>query len=52
MAEKKETKKKSINKIKKFKITKANGKVIYRDSLDQGRIKRHEAIGNKVEGME
>ena len=48
MAEKKATKKKSKEVIK-FKITKANGKVIFRDRLDEGRIKHHESIGNKVE---
>ena len=51
MAEKKETKKKP-EKVMKFKITKANGKVIFRDRLDEGRIKHHESIGNKVEGIE
>ena len=49
MAEKKETKKKPEKKVMKFKITKANGRVIYRDILDEGRIKHHESIGNKVE---
>ena len=49
MADKKETKKKPVKKVMKFKITKANGKVIYRDRLDEGRIKHHESIGNKVE---
>ena len=48
MAEKKETKKKAKEVIK-FKITKANGRVIFRDRLDEGRIKHHESIGNKVE---
>ena len=48
MAKKKETKKKSKEAMK-FKITKANGKVIFRDRLDEGRIKHHESIGNKVE---
>ena len=51
MAEKKEVKKKP-KKVMKFKITKANGKVIFRDRLDDGRIKHHESIGNKVEGIE
>ena len=37
------------NVILKFKITKANGKIIFRDRLDEGRIKHHESIGNKVE---
>ena len=49
MAEKKETKKKPAKKAMKFKITKANGKVIFRDRLDKGRINHHESIGNKVE---
>ena len=49
MADKKETKKKPEKKVNKFKITKANGKVIFRDRLDEGRIKHHESIGNKVE---
>ena len=49
MAEKKETKKKPVKKAMKFKITKANGRVIFRDRLDEGRIKHHESIGNKVE---
>ena len=39
MAEKKETKKKPVKKAMKFKITKANGRVIFRDRLDEGRIK-------------
>tara|TARA_R110002020_G_scaffold408346_1_gene618218 strand:+ start:50 stop:202 length:153 start_codon:yes stop_codon:yes gene_type:complete len=50
MPDKKESKKKE-KKIMKFKITKKNGKVIYRDRLDEGRIKHHETIGNKVEGV-
>ena len=49
MADKKETKKKPEKKVNKFKITKANGRVIFRDRLDEGRIKHHESIGNKVE---
>ena len=49
MAEKKAIKKKPAKKEMKFKITKANGKVIFRDRLDEGRIKHHESIGNKVE---
>ena len=49
MTDKKETKKKPAKKVIKFKITKANGRVIYRDRLDEGRIKHHESIGNKVE---
>ena len=49
MAEKKETKKKPAKKAMKFKITKANGRVIFRDRLDEGRIKHHKSIGNKVE---
>ena len=52
MAEKKETKKKPAKKAMKFKITKANGRIIFRDRLDEGRIKHHESIGNKVEGIE
>ena len=52
MADKKETKKKPEKKVNKFKITKANRRVIFRDRLDEGRIKHHESIGNKVEGVE
>ena len=52
MADKKEAKKKPAKKVMKFKITKANGRVIFRDRLDEGRIKHHESIGNKVEGIE
>ena len=48
MAEKTESKQKPT-KVMKFKITKKNGKVIFRDTLDEGRIKHHESIGNKVE---
>ena len=51
MPDKKESKKKE-KKVAKFKITKKNGRVIYRDRLDSGRIAHHESIGNKVEGIE
>ena len=50
MADKKEAKKKPEKKVMKFKITKKNGRVIFRDStLNEGRIKHHESIGSKVE---
>ena len=32
--------------------TKKNGRIIFRDRLDEGRIKHHESIGNKVEEVQ
>ncbi len=44
---------KSISKGEKFKITKKNGKIIYRTGLTESEIKRYtEYHGNKVETME
>ena len=46
MVDKKEVKKE----VKGYKITKKNGKVIFRDStFNEGRIKHHKSIGSKVE---
>ena len=49
MADKHQAKKKPEKKSMKFKITKKNGRVIFRDRLDEGRIKHNKSIGNKVE---
>ena len=48
MADKKETKKKPAKKVMKFKITKANGRVIYRENLGEY-VKTYETKGCKVE---
>ena len=51
-----ETKKKapvkesSASVVAKYKITKPNGNVIYRDALADVEIKAYEAKGSKVEG--
>ena len=47
---KKVSEKKSSNPIKKYKITKPKGNVIYRDTLDDSEIKAYKAKGCKVEG--
>tara|TARA_Y100000310_G_scaffold280849_1_gene300884 strand:+ start:141 stop:308 length:168 start_codon:yes stop_codon:yes gene_type:complete len=55
MAEKKATKKAAPKKevISKYKITKSNGKVIYREGKNAGEIKlaRMKSKGWKVEGV-
>ena len=47
-AKKKETKNKAVKKTGKFKITKPNGKVIYRENLGEY-VKTYETKGCKVE---
>ena len=51
MAEKKKKvpEKKSSTSIEKYKITKSNGNVIYRDALADVEIKAYKAKGCKVE---
>ena len=51
MAEKKKEVKKVEKKITKYKITKENGNVIYRDNLENQEIKMYESKGSKVEGV-
>ena len=43
-------KKSSASVVAKYKITKPNGNVIYRDALADVEIKAYEAKGSKVEG--
>ena len=48
MKEKKETKKET-KKVTKFKVTKLNGNVIFRDALEESEVKMYKSKGCKVE---
>ena len=50
MAEKKESAK-VVKTPTKYSITKPNGKIIFRDTLEDAEIKMYESKGFKVEGV-
>ena len=49
MKETKKEVKKEVKKATKFKVTKSNGKSIYRDLLSEPEVKLYESKGCKVE---
>ena len=49
MKEAKKEVKKEVKKATKFKVTKANGRSIYRDVLSEPEVKSYESKGCKVE---
>ena len=49
MKETKKEVKKEVKKATKFKVTKSNGKSIYRDGLTEPEVKLYESKGCKVE---